>query len=134
MQKGKRLFVAMTVFAFVVLPLVVTAAYAADSSQPGAMKPGTEKMEKAPAAHMGSGGMAAQAMTVTGTILANKNKAGKIISYSLTEEGGQSFLLSKHGKGKQLRKMVGQKIAATGTLREAKGHKWITVKAFKEIK
>ena len=83
---------------------------------------------------MASGDMAKQAMTVTGTIVANKDKAGKIVSYSLEEAGGQNYMLSKHGKGKELRKMVGQKVEATGTLQEAKGRKWITVEGFKEIK
>ena len=42
-------------------------------------------------------------------------------------------MLSKHGKGMELRKMVGKKIEAMGTLQESKGKKWITVKQFKEI-
>jgi hypothetical protein len=67
--------------------------------------------------------------------MANKNKAGKISSYSLQEDAGGNLLLSKHGKGKgkELRKMVGKKIEATGTLLESKGKKWITVTEFKEI-
>ena len=72
-------------------------------------------------------------VTVVGTIIANKNKKGKIISYAVKEENGQTLMLSKSGKGMELRKMVGAKIEATGTVAESKGIKHIMVKEFKKI-
>jgi flagellar basal body-associated protein FliL len=72
-------------------------------------------------------------VTVIGTIVANKNAKGKIVSYAVQEEGGQTLMLSKSGKGKELRKMVGAKIEATGTVEESKGIKRITVKEFKKV-
>ena len=72
-------------------------------------------------------------MTVTGTIVVNKNKQGKIVGYALQEDGGQSLMLSKHGKGMELRKMVGSKVEATGTVKKSKAGKMITVKTFKKI-
>jgi hypothetical protein len=116
------------------LLLFISTAYAADQPKvsPGPASPQQTEL-KAPAAS-GAGEMAQKQTTVTGTIVAHKNKAGKVVSYALQEDGGQSLMLSKHGKGKALRKMVGQKIEATGTLQESKGQRWITVQEFKEIK
>jgi hypothetical protein len=105
------------------LALMVSTVYAANASK-AAATPAKAKTVK----------MAAEQTTVSGVIVANKDKAGKIVSYALQEEGGQSLMLSKHGKGKELRKLVGQKVECTGTLQESKGHKWINVKEFKEIK
>jgi hypothetical protein len=70
---------------------------------------------------------------VSGIIVANKNKKGKIVSYALQEDGGQALLLSKHGKGMELRKMVGSKVEATGAVKEIKHGKMIIVKEFKKI-
>jgi hypothetical protein len=114
------------IFAIAVITLftlaVIPASYAAEQGQKAAtagkmVKPAMEKAS----------------MTVTGTIIANKNKKGKIISYAVQEDGGQTLLLSKHGKGMQLRKMVGEKVEATGTIEEVKSGKMIIVKEFKKV-
>ena len=70
---------------------------------------------------------------IMGTITANKNEKGKIVSYGLMEDNGQSLVISQHGSGMELRRMVGQKIEATGTLYEDKGEKTIIVNEFKKI-
>ena len=105
----------------------VPLAHAVEKGKAGNMA--TEKAEpaKKPAS------MKHETMTVTGTIVVNKNKQGKIVGYALQEDGGQSLMLSKHGKGMELRKMVGSKVEATGTVKKSKAGKMITVKTFKKI-
>lgn len=120
----KASIIIVTVTSLFLLALM-PAAYAAEQSA----KPMTTTKMATPAMKMKPA-----SMTVTGTIIANKNKKGKIISYALQEENGQTMMLSKHGKGMQLRKMVGNKVEATGTVSEAKHGKLIIVKEFKEIK
>lgn len=115
------------------LLLFVSAVYAAEQSPGQAGQGAAPKAQMTKMAKPAKAKMAKAPVTVTGTIMADKNKAGKISSYSLQEESGQSLYLSKHGKGMELRKMVGKKIEATGTVAEAKGKKWITVTEFKEI-
>jgi len=120
----KTSIIIVTVLSLVLLALA-PATYAAEQGK-----------KSMPTTEMAQPAMKAKPMAVklTGTIIANKNKKGKIISYALQEENGQTMMLSKHGKGMQLRKMVGGKIEATGTVYEAKHGKIITVKEFKEIK
>jgi hypothetical protein len=72
-------------------------------------------------------------INVVGTIVANKDEKGKITSYGLQEENGQAMVLSQHGSGMELRRMVGKKIEATGTVYENKGEKTIIVNEFKKI-
>jgi len=108
---------AVTLFALALIP----SAYAAGQAKTAAA---AEKMQ--PAAKQAP-------VTVIGTIIANKNKKGKIISYAVKEENGQTLMLSKSGKGMELRKMVGAKIEATGTVAESKGVKRIMVKEFKKM-
>lgn len=72
-------------------------------------------------------------VTIMGTIIANKNDKGKITSYALQEDSGQALVISQHGSGMQLRRMVGNKIEATGTVYENKGEKTIIVNEFKKI-
>lgn len=115
------------------LLLFVATAYAADQAAGNEGQTAAPKAQMTKMAKPAKAKMAKAPVTVTGTITANKNKAGKISSYSLQEEGGESLLLSKHGKGMALRKMVGKKVEATGTMKEAKGKKWITVTEFKEV-
>ena len=117
--KVTRIAVIMSTVLFMMV--MVSAAYAAEK-----MKPAAGKTEMAPASKH-------QSMTFTGMIVANKNKKGKIVSYGLHEDNGQELMLSKHGKGMELRKMVGSKIEATGTVQESKSGKWITVEEFKKI-
>jgi hypothetical protein len=112
----------------VLLLFFISSAYAADQSAPAAAPKAKMAAAKSTPAKMSK----AQ-MTVTGTVVANKNKAGKVTSFALKEDSGQDIMLSKHGKGMELRKMVGKKIEAIGTLQESKGKKWITVKEFKTI-
>lgn len=115
------------------LLLFVGTAYAADQAAGNEGQAAAPKAQMTKMAKPAKAKMAKAPVTVTGTIMANKNKAGKISSYSLQEDGGESLLLSKHGKGMALRKMVGKKIEATGTMLESKGKKWITVTEFKEV-
>jgi hypothetical protein len=75
----------------------------------------------------------AKEMTISGMISAEKNKKGKVVSYSIDTEGGEHYMISKSGKGMALRKMVGKKVEATGAVSEGKGKKTITVKVFKEM-
>jgi len=70
---------------------------------------------------------------IMGTIITNKNEKGKITSYGLQEDNGESLILSQHGSGMELRRMVGKKIEATGTVYEKKGEKTIIVNEFKKI-
>jgi lysyl-tRNA synthetase class II len=132
MRRSNKLMLARFLVSAILL-LFVSAVYAAeqpegDTGQAAAPHEQMDKMAKPAKAHM-----AKAPVTVAGTIVAIKNKAGKISSYSLQEDGGQSLYLSKHGKGMALRKMVGKKVEATGTLTESKGKKWITVTEFKEV-
>ena len=122
----KKKIITIAAAAFFMLALVPLA-HAVEKGMAGDMA--TEKAEpaKKPAS------MKQETMTVTGTIVANKNKQGKIIGYALQEDGGQSVMLSKHGKGRELRKMVGSKVEATGTVKKSKAGKMITVKTFKKI-
>ena len=120
---GIVIIAAATLFMLALMP----AAYAAEQGKTDAAA--AEKAKPA----MKQAAMKQAPMTVTGTIIANKNKKGKIVSYTLQEDNGQSLMLSKHGKGMELRKMVGDKIEATGTVQESKGAKMITVQAFKKI-
>jgi hypothetical protein len=115
------------------LLIFVSGVYAAEQPVDNESEAPAPKAQETQMAKPAMAKMAKSMMTVTGTIMANKNKAGKISSYSLKEDSGDSLLLSKHGKGKELRKMVGKKVEATGTLLESKGKKWITVTEFKEI-
>jgi opacity protein-like surface antigen len=117
----------------VLLLLFISTAYAADQPQMSPAPAASPKAKMAPEAKAKSAKMARTQMTVSGTIVANKNKAGKITGFALKEDDGQDIMLSKHGKGMELRKMVGKKVEAKGTLEESKGKKWITVKEFKEI-
>jgi hypothetical protein len=112
----------------VLLLLFISTAYAAEQTQMDSSPAGSQKAKMAPTAKMSQ-----TPMTVNGTIVANKNKAGKIISFALKEDNGQDIMLSKHGKGMELRKMVGKKVEAVGTVQESKGKKWITVKEFKAL-
>ena len=122
----KKKIITIAAAAFFMLALVPLA-HAVEKGKAGAMA--AEKAE--PAKKQAS--MKQETMTVTGTIVANKNKQGKIVGYALQEDGGQSLMLSKHGKGRELRKMVGSKVEATGTLKKSKAGKMITVKAFRKI-
>jgi hypothetical protein len=116
----------------VLLLLFISSAYAADQSTMSSA-PAASSKTKIEAAKTAPAKMSQTQMSVTGTVVANKNKAGKITGFALKEDSGQNIMLSKHGKGMELRKMVGKKIEAMGTLQESKGKKWITVKQFKEI-
>lgn len=71
---------------------------------------------------------------IMGTVIANKNDKGKITSYELQEDSGQAMVISQHGSGMELRRMVGARIEATGTVYEDKGEKTIIVNEFKKIK
>ena len=108
---------------------MLSVSYAAEKGMQAekAMHPEKAKMVKTHHA------MKSAMVKVSGMIVANKNKKGKIVSYSLQEDGGQALLLSKHGKGMELRKMVGSKIEATGAVKEIKHGKMIIVKEFKKI-
>lgn len=72
-------------------------------------------------------------INIVGTIIANKNEKGKITGYGLQEENGQALVLSQHGSGMELRRMVGKKIEATGTVFENKGEKTIIVNEFRKL-
>ena len=86
-----------------------------------------------PAAAMTQPQAAPAPVKMMGTIIANKNEKGKITSYGLQEDNGQSLIISQHGSGMELRRMVGKKIEATGTIYESKGEKTIIVNSFKKI-
>jgi hypothetical protein len=116
----------------VLLLLFISSAYAADQSTMSSA-PAASSKTKIAAAKTAPAKMSQTQMSVTGTVVANKNKAGKITGFALKEDSGQNIMLSKHGKGMELRKMVGKKVEAKGTLEESKGKKWITVKEFKTI-
>ena len=114
-MKNKTSILILAAVALFVLALIPSA-YATGKAKTAAA---AEKMQ--PAAKQ-------PPVTVIGTIIANKNKKGKIISYAVKDENGQTLMLSKSGKGMELRKMVGAKIEATGTVAESKGIKHIMVK------
>ena len=132
MKTKKRLLFTKLMLCALLL-LFVGTAYAADQAAGNKGQAAAPKAQMTKMAKPAKAKMAKAPVTVTGTIMANKNKAGKISSYSLQEDGGESLLLSKHGKGMALRKMVGKKVEATGTMLESKGKKWITVTEFKEV-
>ena len=122
----KKQMITIAAAIFFVLALI-PAAHAADSAKAAATaaeKAGPVKKHVA---------AKPEALTVTGTIVENKNNQGKIIGYALQEENGHSMMLSRHGKGMMLRKMVGSKVEATGTLKKSKGAQMMTVQKFKKI-
>jgi hypothetical protein len=101
--------------------LVVPAVYAADQPAPAKPDPAaTAKMKPA-----------AEKLTVTGTVTETKDAKGRA-SYALDTDQG-NFVLSKHAKGVELRKLIGKKVEATGTIMESHGKKVITVTEYKEI-
>jgi lysyl-tRNA synthetase class II len=130
-RSNKRMLAKFMVSA--ILLLFVSVVYAAEQPEGDTDQTAAPNSQMDNMANPAKASMAKEPVTVAGTIMAIKNKAGKISSYSLKEDGGQSLYLSKHGQGMALRKMVGKKVEATGTLTEAKGKKWITVTEFKEI-
>jgi hypothetical protein len=120
MKTERKNIIITAMAAAVFLIAMVSAAYAADQM-------------KQPAAVKTHHAMKSAMVKVSGMIVANKNQKGKIVSYALQEDGGQAMMLSKHGKGMELRKMVGSKVEATGTVKEIKSGKMITVRDFKKI-
>jgi len=116
-----------------VLLLLVPTAYAAEKPMAPAPAAPAQSMEKAAPAATSQPQMVQGKTTLMGTIVAQKNAKGKIIGYALKEDNGEQLMLSKHGKGKALHKMVGKRVEAVGTLEESKGQKIITVTEFKEI-
>ena len=61
---------------------------------------------------------AADKLTVTGTVTETKDAKGRA-SYALQTDQGEHYVLSKHAKGVELRKLIGKKV--------------ITVTEYKEI-
>lgn len=121
-MKTKQIWIlAVTAFA---LATVMTLPTGASEQKEEAAKP-AEAMTKPQAAPM--------PVKIMGTIIANKNEKGKITSYGLQEDSGQSLIISQHGSGMELRRLVGKKIEATGTVYESKGEKTIIVNEFKKI-
>jgi hypothetical protein len=117
-RKSAIIITAMTFAIFFIATLSVT--YAAEQAKPAAAVKTHQAMKSA-------------MVKVSGMIVANKNTKGKIVGYALQEDGGQALMLSKHGKGMELRKMVGSKVEATGMVKESKSGKMIIVKDFKKI-
>lgn len=120
-KKMMLIVAALAVAVFVLVP----AAGAAD-------KTATPAVSGAPAA--GQTQMAPEEIAVTGTVVAVKDKDGKISGCVLEEANGQSMMLSNEGKGMELQKMVGEKVKVMGTLQESMGKKTITVTEFETLK
>ena len=102
--------------------LVVPAVYAAEQAAPAKDAPAAAATMKP----------AAEKLTVMGTVTETKDAKGRA-SYALQTEQGEHYVLSKHAKGGELRKLIGKKVEATGTIMERHGKKVITVTEYKEI-
>jgi Rieske Fe-S protein len=71
-------------------------------------------------------------VTITGTVTEVKDAKGKVTHVSIATDQGD-FLVLKKGKGKELLKLANKKVEATGTVKEVKGKKHITVSAYKVV-
>lgn len=70
---------------------------------------------------------------VTGLVVAGaKGKTGAVTTVAIKSDQGE-YSVSSKGKGKELLKLIDKKIEVTGTVKEAKGKKTITVTDFKEV-
>jgi hypothetical protein len=137
-MKRKSWMWIMAILAGAVL-LVAPAAFAADQTPAAPAAPAAVAPPAAPAPAAAvpmkpaMAKAAAEKMTVTGTITETKNAKGKIVAYNLMTEQGEKYVLSSRGKGKHLRKMLGKKVEAIGTVRETKGKKIMHVTSYKEV-
>ncbi len=69
---------------------------------------------------------------VTGMVVAAaKDKTGIVTAVAIKSEQGE-YAVSSKGKGKELLKLVDKRVEVSGTVREGKGKKTITVTEFKE--